>query len=59
MRILIMTDFIKKSELKNDWFIIDGKNAVVGRLASIIAKILRGKHKTTFTPKYKIYRKKI
>ena len=49
MRIL-MTKFIKKSELKNDWYIIDGKNAVVGRLASIIAKILRGKHKTTFTP---------
>ena len=49
MRIL-MTDFIKKSELKSDWYIIDGKNAVVGRLASIIAKILRGKHKTTFTP---------
>ena len=49
MRIL-MTDFIKKSELKNDWYIIDGKNAIVGRLASIIAKILRGKHKTTFTP---------
>ena len=45
-----MTEFIKKSELKNDWYIIDGKNAVVGRLASIIAKILRGKHKTTFTP---------
>ena len=49
MRIL-MTNFIKKSELKNDWYIIDGKNAVVCRLASIIAKILRGKHKTTFTP---------
>ena len=49
MRIL-MTEFIKKSESKNDWYIIDGKNAVVGRLASIIAKIIRGKHKTTFTP---------
>ena len=49
MRIL-MTNFIKKSELKNDWYIIDANNAVVGRLASIIAKILRGKHKTTFTP---------
>ena len=47
---ILMTDFIKKSELKNDWYIIDGKNAVVGRLASIIAKIIRGKHKTTFTP---------
>ena len=49
MRIL-MTNFIKKSELKNDWYLIDGNNAVVGRLASIIAKIIRGKHKTTFTP---------
>ena len=49
MRIL-MTEFIKKSELKNDWYIIDATNAVVGRLASIIAKIIRGKHKTTFTP---------
>ena len=49
MRIL-MTNFIKKSELKNDWYIIDGTNAIVGRLATIIAKILRGKHKATFTP---------
>ncbi len=49
MRIL-MTNFIKKSEIKNNWFIIDGKNAVVGRLATIIAKIIRGKNKTTFTP---------
>ena len=45
-----MTNFIKKKELKNDWYIIDGTNAVVGRLATIIAKIIRGKHKTTFTP---------
>jgi len=45
-----MTNFVKKSELKNDWYIIDGTNAVVGRLATIIAKIIRGKHKTTFTP---------
>ena len=49
MRIL-MTNFIKKNDLKNDWYIIDGTNAVVGRLATIIAKIIRGKHKTTFTP---------
>ena len=45
-----MTNFVKKSEVKNDWFLIDGSNAVVGRLASIIAKIIRGKHKTTYTP---------
>ena len=46
----LMTNFVKKSEVKNDWFLIDGSNAVVGRLATIIAKILRGKHKPTFTP---------
>ena len=45
-----MTNFVKKSEIKNDWYLIDGNNAVVGRLATIIAKIIRGKHKTTFTP---------
>ena len=46
----LMTNFVKKSELKNDWYIIDGSNAIVGRLATIVAKIIRGKHKTTFTP---------
>ena len=49
MRIL-MTNFVKKSEVKNAWYLIDGSNAVIGRLATIIAKILRGKHKATFTP---------
>ena len=44
-----MTNFVKKSELKNEWYLIDGSNAVIGRLATIIAKILRGKHKTTYT----------
>ena len=45
-----MTKFVKKNELSNNWFEIDASNAVVGRLAAIIAKILRGKNKTTFTP---------
>ena len=45
-----MTNFVKKSEIKNDWYLIDGNNAVVGRLATIIVKIIRGKHKTTYTP---------
>ena len=45
-----MTNFVKKSEIKNDWYLIDGSNAVVGRLATIIAKIIRGKHKATYTP---------
>ena len=45
-----MTKFVKKSELSNNWFEIDAKNAVVGRLATVISKIIRGKNKTTFTP---------
>ena len=45
-----MTNFVKKNELKNAWYLIDGNNAVVGRLATIISKIIRGKHKTTYTP---------
>ena len=45
-----MTNFLIKSEVKNEWFLIDGTNAVVGRLATIIAKIIRGKHKATYTP---------
>ena len=46
----LMTNFVKKSEVKHAWYLIDASNAVVGRLATIIAKILRGKHKPTFTP---------
>ena len=45
-----MTKFVKKSEIKNSWFEIDAKNAVVGRLATIISKIIRGKNKNTFSP---------
>ena len=49
MRIL-MTKFVKKAEIKSSWFEIDAKNAVVGRVATIISKIIRGKNKNTFTP---------
>ena len=45
-----MTNFIKKSELENNWYHIDATNVVVGRLAAEISKILRGKNKATFTP---------
>ena len=45
-----MTKYIKKSEIENNWYEIDATNAVVGRLASVISKILRGKNKTTYTP---------
>ena len=43
-----MTPFIKKKEVKKDWYIIDAQNAVVGRLAAFISKVLRGKNKPTF-----------
>ena len=45
-----MTNFIKKSEIKNNWILIDAENAVVGRLAAYISKVLRGKNKSQFTP---------
>ena len=45
-----MTDFIKKKEVKNNWVLIDAENAVVGRLAAYISKILRGKNKNQYTP---------
>ena len=45
-----MTKFIKKDDINSKWFEIDAKDAVVGRLATIISKIIRGKNKTTYTP---------
>ena len=45
-----MTPFIKKKEVKKDWYIINAENVVVGRLASYISKVLRGKNKATFNP---------
>ena len=45
-----MTKYIKKSELENNWYEIDANGVVVGRLAAIISKIIRGKNKTTYTP---------
>ena len=40
----------KAADLKSDWFVVDATDLVLGRLASSVAKILRGKHKPTFTP---------
>ena len=47
---IIMTDFIKKDEIKNNWLLIDAENAIVGRLAAYISKVLRGKNKNQYTP---------
>ena len=40
----------KAADLKSDWFVVDATDQVLGRLASGVAKVLRGKHKPTFTP---------
>ena len=45
-----MTKFLKKDQINSSWYEIDAKNAVVGRLATVISKIIRGKNKTTYTP---------
>ena len=45
-----MTKFIKKDQINSNWFEIDAENAIVGRLATVISKIIRGKNKTTYTP---------
>jgi len=41
---------IKKSEISKDWWVADAEDQVLGRFASKIAQILRGKHKPNFTP---------
>ena len=45
-----MTKFVNKNEINSNWYEIDAKNAVIGRLAAVITKIIRGKNKTTYTP---------
>lgn len=40
----------KPSDIEKKWWVIDAKNLILGRLSSEVAKILRGKHKATFTP---------
>lgn len=41
---------IKPSEIQKNWLVIDAENVVLGRLASVVANFLRGKHKPEFTP---------
>lgn len=40
----------KAEEVQRKWYIVDGTDKVLGRLASEVAKILRGKNKPTYTP---------
>ncbi len=45
-----MTRSIKPAEVEKKWHLIDAEGLVVGRLAVIVANLLRGKHKPSFTP---------
>ena len=47
---MMKTYSAKAADLKPQWYVIDAEGQVLGRLASQIAQILRGKHKPTFTP---------
>ena len=47
---IMKTRSIKASEISRDWFVVDAEGEVLGRLASGIATILRGKNKPAFTP---------
>ena len=40
----------KASEIERAWFVVDAEGMVLGRMATEVAKILRGKHKPTFAP---------
>ena len=44
------TPIPKESEIERKWFVVDADGQVLGRLATRIATILRGKHRPTFTP---------
>ena len=40
----------KASEIERAWFVVDAEGMVLGRMATEVAKVLRGKHKPTFAP---------
>ena len=46
----MLTSSIKKDEIKRDWFVVDAENQTLGRLASEIAQVIRGKKKPYYTP---------
>jgi large subunit ribosomal protein L13 len=44
------TSVAKKDELQKDWYVVDLEDKVLGRAATEIARVLRGKHKAIYTP---------
>ena len=47
---IMITKTIKASEIQKDWYVADAEGKILGRFASEIAQILRGKHKPNFSP---------
>ena len=41
---------IKKDQIERDWYVVDASNQKLGRLASNVAQVIRGKHKPLYTP---------
>jgi large subunit ribosomal protein L13 len=46
----VKTYVTKPSEVEREWFVVDAEGKTLGRLASKIARVLRGKHKPTYSP---------
>ena len=44
------THIVKTSDIEREWFVVDADGQNLGRLASNVARILRGKHKAIYTP---------
>jgi large subunit ribosomal protein L13 len=44
------TDFFTKEDATREWYVVDAQEQVLGRLATRVASVLRGKHKPAFTP---------
>ncbi|MGC8916196.1 MAG: 50S ribosomal protein L13 [Thermoanaerobaculum sp.] len=40
----------KKGEVKQSWYVVDASDVVLGRLSTLVARLLRGKHKPQYTP---------
>ena len=49
-KVIKQTKSVSVKDVKKRWLLIDAENIVLGRLASTVSKILRGKHKSYFTP---------
>ena len=46
----MLTSSIKKDDIQRDWYIVDADNKTLGRLASEVAQVIRGKKKPFYTP---------